>query len=129
MKDEVLKKAPAAFDADETAVEKLVEFVSCARSKSGYTVYQVAITCDDTTSSLVDPTKLAFDNPICICAGPGDDDEAWLLGDGLRLFFIGDLNGNGDSELVFWIDRYNRNGYLLANSELRAETTFEWSYH
>jgi len=129
MKDEVLKKAPAPAEVDMSSIEKLVDSVSCIRSERRYSVYQVSITSDEANLSLIDPAKLAFDNAICICAGPEEGGEAWLLGDGLRLFFIGDLNRNGESELVFWIDRYNTNGYLLANSNLRAAATYEWSYH
>ena len=128
LKDVVLEVAQAEV-AEKGTVARFVESVSCRSNSRHYAVYQIGINIGETDSDLIDESKMPICGPICIGAGPGEDQDAWLLGDGLKLFFVGDLNGNGDSELVFWIDRYNRNGYLLADSNLRAVATYEWSYH
>ncbi len=128
LNDVILEMAQAEV-VDKKTVAKFVESVSCRRNSKHYGIYEVRVNYDEADSDLIDQSKMPIEDPVCICTGPEADGEAWLLGDGLKLFFIGDLTGNGESELVFWIDGYNRNGYLLANSDLRAVATYEWSYH
>ncbi len=40
-----------------------------------------------------------------------------------------DLDGDGRSELLFFLASYNEDGYVLARSDLSMSETFSWSYH
>ncbi|MCC6489269.1 MAG: hypothetical protein IT364_17340 [Candidatus Hydrogenedentes bacterium] len=115
---------------DNDILAGFIKSISCRRNNKRFSIYNVEINyTTEADADIIDSVKMPIYGPIWVGAGPEENGETWLLGNGLRLFFIGDLNGNGDSELVFWIDRYNNNGYLLSNSELHAVATYEWSYH
>ena len=65
--------------------------------------------------------------------GVGADGDVTFLGSEMELLDIGDFNGDGVSELVFWYDSYNRNGYILVWDDFRSGTrhpshgtTIEW---
>ena len=47
----------------------------------------------------------------------------------LYLVDAGDYDNDGKSEIVFWIDRYNGNGYDLFYNGFNNHVTFEWRYH
>lgn len=54
---------------------------------------------------------------------------AHYLGPGLILVDAGDYNGDGASEIVMSLSRYNRGGYVLFSSVFVEEARFEFSYH
>lgn len=56
--------------------------------------------------------------------GAGDSETS-----NLHLVDAGDYDGDGYSEVIFWIDRYNGNGYALFYHNFSAHVTFEWSFH
>lgn len=57
------------------------------------------------------------------------EDAPRFIGGGLTLLEHADLNGDGKEEFVFWIDRYNENGYLIAWNRFRDTAEFAWTYH
>ncbi|MCA3000690.1 MAG: hypothetical protein ACK5O6_01650 [Betaproteobacteria bacterium] len=52
-----------------------------------------------------------------------------FLGSGLLLVDAGDYDGDGKSELLFTISRYNRGGYVLFSDTFAKLAQFEFSYH
>jgi hypothetical protein len=75
------------------------------------------------------------------CDGPADDpfSDQWFaispelevkyLDDGMWLVDAGDYDNDGESELVFSIDRDNRGGYELFYDDFKKHATFEFGYH
>ena len=59
----------------------------------------------------------------------GADGETRYLGPGLILVDAGDYDGNGTSELVMSLSRYNRGGYVLFSNTFIEEARFEFGYH
>jgi hypothetical protein len=55
--------------------------------------------------------------------------EPLPLGTGLQLVDAGDYDADGKSELLFWYDGYNSNGYDLFSSDFRKHVKVRWSYH
>ncbi|MBN2321788.1 MAG: hypothetical protein JXR49_22105 [Acidobacteria bacterium] len=53
----------------------------------------------------------------------GDNDST------MRLVDAGDYDGDGDSEVVFWISRYNRDGYIMFYEGFEKFIEFSWGYH
>jgi len=51
------------------------------------------------------------------------------IGTNLTYIDAADLDGNGRSEVIFMIQDYNMDGYLLLDDTLRRSTTFTWNYH
>jgi len=47
----------------------------------------------------------------------------------LTLVDIGDFDGDGAVEALFWLSGYNENGYVLFFDQFRRKATFTWSYH
>ncbi|WP_413578600.1 hypothetical protein ACLVWU_08690 [Bdellovibrio sp. HCB290] len=52
-----------------------------------------------------------------------------LLNTGSILVDAGDYDGDGSSELIFQIQRYNRGGYIIYWDNLKKNTEFTFSYH
>ncbi len=79
--------------------------------------------------------------PVSDCEGPPDDAfldqwfavspgrEVMFIGSGMWLVDAGDYDGDGASELVFAIDRYNEGGYELFYGGFKGHATFAFSYH
>ena len=42
---------------------------------------------------------------------------------------VGDFDGDGRSEALFWLSEYNKNGYVLFFDEFRRTASCSWSYH
>lgn len=75
------------------------------------------------------------------CDGPADDafiDQWFVVSPGRKVAFLdagmwlvdaGDYDGDGNSELLFSIDRYNRGGYELFYEDFTKRATFEFGYH
>lgn len=74
------------------------------------------------------------------CFGPEDPEERYwfvvsadrqssLLGAGLVLLDISDLDCDGEPEVIFWVDGYNLNGYRLYTTGSWSHVEFTWSYH
>ncbi len=74
------------------------------------------------------------------CDGPPDDafidqwfavspkgDVTYLEG-GMHLLDAGDYDGDGKSEIMFTIDRYNEGGYTLYYDDFRRHATFNFHY-
>lgn len=55
--------------------------------------------------------------------------EPQFLTSAAALVDTADLNHDGSSELVFWIDEYNSNGYELIDGKSLAKQRSSWSYH
>jgi hypothetical protein len=51
--------------------------------------------------------------------------------DSLSLFFIdsGDYDGDGESEVLFFVSGYNEDGYALFYDSFQKEVLYTWSYH
>ncbi len=69
---------------------------------------------------IVDLSK-AVDLPF---KGSGDSEIS-----SLNLVDAGDYDQDGYSDVLFWIDRYNGNGYALFYNNFSSYVSFEWSYH
>ena len=54
----------------------------------------------------------------------GDDDISDMY-----LVDAGDYDGNNETEIIFWVARYNRDGYVIFYNECSAFAEFTWSYH
>ena len=79
--------------------------------------------------------------PMSDCEGPPDDafldqwfavspqHEVMFLGSGMWLVDAGDYDGDGASELVFAIDRYNEGGYKLFYDGFKGHAVFAFGYH
>ena len=75
------------------------------------------------------------------CDGPADDpfvdqwfsisptEEVKFLDKAMWLVDAGDYDNDGQSELVFSIDDYNRGGYKLFYDHFKKEAVFEFGYH
>lgn len=49
--------------------------------------------------------------------------------DRLELIEFGDFDGDGESEGLFFLSGYNRDGYVLLHDKMTKLTKFVWSYH
>jgi len=54
----------------------------------------------------------------------GDDYDSTIM-----LVDAGDYDGDGDSEVIFWVSRYNHDGYVLFYKQLSRFVEFSWGYH
>lgn len=54
----------------------------------------------------------------------GDDDISEI-----SLVDAGDYDGDNESEIIFWVERYNRDGYVIFYQKCSAFAEFSWSYH
>ncbi|GMW02492.1 MAG: hypothetical protein AMXMBFR84_36280 [Candidatus Hydrogenedentota bacterium] len=81
-------------------------------------------------STDIDPSTWNYpvDSPIVI-AFNGNKRKSHYLGTGLKFLWAGDLNRDGTSEVIFWVDRYNQNGYALYDQSLNELATHTWTYH
>lgn len=57
------------------------------------------------------------------------DGQIRHLGSGLTLLDAGDYDGDGYSELVFFVARYDAGGYALFRGNLPRLVSYEWNYH
>ena len=55
--------------------------------------------------------------------------EPRYLGSEMIVLDIEDFDGDGKSEFVFWLNAYNRNGYVIVWDNFRQRSSFIWSYH
>lgn len=94
-------------------------------NKHGQELFEVWWDYDEkNTESIKEP----MDVPICVLRDKKTG-KCTLLADGMRFLCAGDFNGDRRSEIVFWCDRYNRNGYALFDSKFSKLAEFIWSYH
>jgi hypothetical protein len=101
-----------------------VKLVKAYASNRGWTVARLhlaeAIDCEDVEAGFeindkwftVDPQRLVR-----------------YLDDGIWLVDAGDYDNDGQSELVFSIDDYNRGGYKIFYDNFKKHATFKFSYH
>jgi hypothetical protein len=114
---------------DNTKLQKFayqdddVKLAKAYRSRTGWIVAKMhlqAIDCNDVEAGfeiddpwfVVDPTK-----------------SVALLGSGFELVDAGDYDNDGNSELVFAINRDNRGGYELFYDNFKKHALFEFGYH
>lgn len=57
------------------------------------------------------------------------DGKVRYLGEGLKLVDAGDFDGNGQSELLYAIQRGNTGGYQLYSNDFADQATFAFNYH
>lgn len=69
---------------------------------------------------IIDLSK-AIDLPF---RGSGDSETSSLY-----VVDVGDYDNDGYSDVLFWIDRYDGNGYALFYNNFSNFVTFEWIYH
>ena len=117
-------------DGPETSEEVLFDFqkkdmvfYKAYGSKNGSKIVAVGI----------DNNKHECDGPL-----PPEWADNWFLIDGKNIEFIGremtlidagDYDGDGKSELLFWHNGYNRNGYILISNSFKQRSQFIWGYH
>ena len=123
---------PEGVPKEGFSSEHVPEVVSSARYSSnrhGVGFYQITLDDGDLYQIIWNNGETILgpvEEPICIADNPGED-RHWLLGGGLRFLCASDLNGDGTSEIVFWINRTNLNGYLLLNGSLQRIAVFDWT--
>jgi hypothetical protein len=115
---------------DETKLEAFlfrdedIQAVKAYTSRKGWKMARLhlegASACDDGEAGFqIDDPWFAVD----------PRDRVDYLGSGMWLVDAGDYDNNGNSELVFSIDRDNRGGYLLFYDDFSHRAVFEFSYH
>jgi hypothetical protein len=52
-----------------------------------------------------------------------------FIGRDLTLVDAGDYDGDGESEVIFRQNEYNRNGYILFYNKFLDHVDFTWNYH
>lgn len=57
------------------------------------------------------------------------DGDARVLGEGLQFLDAGDFDGDGTSEVVFVVNRYNQGGYELQANDFSHKVEALYSYH
>lgn len=75
---------------------------------------------ESSSGEIIDLSK-AIDFPF---RGGGDSETSELY-----LVDAGDYDNDGYSDVVFWIERYNGNGYALFYNNFSGYVSFEWRYH
>lgn len=55
--------------------------------------------------------------------------EVTHIGDRMRLVDAGDYDNDGSSEVMFWTELYNRDGYILFFDGFAKYSDYLWSYH
>jgi len=115
---------------DETKLERFlyrdedVKPVKAYASRKGWAVARLhlpeAIDCDDTEAGF------GIDDPWFLV---DQQKSAKYLDAGMWLVEACDYDGDGKSELLFSIDRYNRGGYELFYEDFTKRVVFEFSYH
>jgi hypothetical protein len=98
--------------------------VAAYGSKKGWTVARLhlggAIDCSDTEAGFEIDDKWFVVDP---------KQSGWYLDEGMWLVDAGDYDNDGQSEVIFSIDRENRGGYELFYNDFRKRVTFEFGYH
>ncbi len=51
------------------------------------------------------------------------------IGSGMTLLDAADYDNDGISEVIFWRDGYNENGYVLFYNHFNSHVDFTWNYH
>jgi hypothetical protein len=101
-----------------------VAVVKAYRSKSGNWLARLhlanAIDCSDVEAGF------EIDDPWFVVR---PSSPAKFLDEGMWLVDVGDYDNDGRSELLFSINRDNREGYLLFSDDFNSHVTFEYSYH
>lgn len=128
----VRKHAPALCKAGKEETSPLIPLhltqahlnIRSHKSTDGRLLLMVSINdayyCDGGAGDgLYDPQMFAIDS-----AG-----KTHYLGSGLKLVDAGDYDGDGVSELVMSLSRYNRGGYVLFSNLFVEVARFEFSYH
>jgi hypothetical protein len=127
--------------------QKFPEVENCTKEKPGYSVPwrygDENINLMSTYSSKTGWSVAQMALRPYRCNAPVDDDDAFgdqwftisprgdigFLGRGMWLVDAGDYDNDGRSEIVFFIDRYNRGGYELFYDDFKGHAVFEFSYH
>ena len=84
--------------------------------------------------------SIGLDVNMIDCEGPREPEWTgnWFLIDGMNVDFIGremelvdmgDYDGDGKTEHLFWYSGYNRDGYVLIYNDFTEKTEYLWSYH
>lgn len=68
----------------------------------------------------------AFNDQVFVVSRSG---ETTYLGEGLLYVDAGDYDGDGKSDVIFAIDRYNQAGYALFTNDFSQHVDFTFSYH
>lgn len=61
----------------------------------------------------------------------GDNSDGFTEDDNsyAEIVDIGDYDSDGYSEFIFWVSRYNGDGYVLFYDDFKSSVSFEWRYH
>ena len=111
------KLEPFLYRDDEVAV------VKAYASKKGWAIAELHLE----EGAECDSEEAGFGLDAWFVADP--QRLARFLDQGIRLLDTGDYDNDGQSELVFSIDRYNRGGYELFYDNFRKRAVFEFFYH
>ena len=111
---------------------------------------QIAVSADDfnvvdayrsETENMLHGVELKRESPLFALAEDFDGllSTRWLvttsagatkyLGNSMRLLDYGDFDGDGTTDFVFYMSRYNRDGYVLFWHEFEQSAGFIWQYH
>jgi hypothetical protein len=101
-----------------------IEVVAAYGSKKGWTAARLhlggAIDCSDTEAGFeIDDKWFVVDPKQSVC----------YLDEGMWLVDAGDYDNDGQSEVIFSIDRYDQGGYELFYDDFKKRATFQFSYH
>ncbi len=93
-------------------------------SRGGWKIVRLHL--PDAIDCLDEESGLEIDDPWFVIT---PQNTAQFLDSGIWLVDTGDYDNDGNSELVFSIDRYNRGGYELFYDNFRKRAVFQFSYH
>jgi hypothetical protein len=115
--------------------DKDLEIADAYQSKSGKLIVKMRFRKDSETLRVLSAGQYPWhvkgiDSP--------DPNSFWFsksgadllyLGDNLVFLDVGDFDSDGRSEIVFFLSRYDEDGYLILWDGLKRTTKFSWSYH
>ena len=99
-----------------------IRFAKSYASATGFRLVTMSLegfNCDDTPAGAFVPQLFVLD----------PSQKIRHLASQLVLVDAGDYDGDGKSEVVFMISRYNRGGYVLFYDDFHRQASFEYSYH
>lgn len=109
---------PRPFHYDASHLEAVLAFIdSRGRRALAYRLRPSLYVCDGPPGSAWSVFWFLQDSTVSV------------IGRDLMWLGSGDFDGDGSSEVVFWLSSYNRDGYVLFDSRFSRRVEYVWSYH